>query len=203
MSILNSVAAAATALAITVGGAEAAETIAFLRHGEKPAAGLGQINCQGLNRALKLPAALAGLFPEPSFGKPAAIFAPNPSEREEDHGEMYNYVRPLVTISPTAVGLGMPINTQYAWDDVKGLNKELMKDAYRDGLILVAWEHRMADKAIRKLIDDFGGDPEVVPKWERTDFDSVYVVTIDHAANRATFEKKAQGLNGQPEACPH
>jgi hypothetical protein len=31
------------------------ETIIFIRHGEKPLSGLGQITCQGLNRALALP----------------------------------------------------------------------------------------------------------------------------------------------------
>ncbi len=32
------------------------ETLVFVRHGEKPAQGYGQLNCQGLNRALALPA---------------------------------------------------------------------------------------------------------------------------------------------------
>ena len=36
----------------------AAETIVFVRHGEKPEAGLGQLNCQGLNRALALPSVI-------------------------------------------------------------------------------------------------------------------------------------------------
>ena len=31
------------------------ETIVFMRHGEKPPEGLGQLDCQGLNRALALP----------------------------------------------------------------------------------------------------------------------------------------------------
>ena len=182
--------------------AQATETIAFLRHGEKPPAGLGQINCQGLNRALKLPGALAALFPQPAFAKPAAIFVPNPSVREEDHGVMYDYVRPLATIAPTAVELEMPINTQFAYDDVDGLTEELDKGDYRDALVLVAWEHRMADKAVRKLIKDHGGDPDAVPKWDRDDFDSVYVVTIDRTRGSATFSKKSQGLNGQLHACP-
>jgi hypothetical protein len=51
----------------------AAETIVFVRHGEKPEGGLGQLSCQGLNRALALPSVIAD-----SFGRPEAIFAPNP-----------------------------------------------------------------------------------------------------------------------------
>ncbi len=52
------------------------ETIVFVRHGEKPAAGLGQLDCQGLNRALALPPVIA------AFGKVDAIFAPNPSQQK-------------------------------------------------------------------------------------------------------------------------
>jgi hypothetical protein len=29
------------------------KTIVFVRHGEKPQGGFGQLNCQGLNRALR------------------------------------------------------------------------------------------------------------------------------------------------------
>jgi hypothetical protein len=194
--------ALALAAALASGAAQASETIAFLRHGEKPEAGLGQLDCQGLNRALKLPAALAALFPASTFGKPAAIFAPNPSVRERDHDVRYDYVRALATIEPTAVALGMPINTQRGFDEVAGLTKDLEAADYRDGLVIVAWEHRMADEAVRKLLKDYGGDPDVVPKWKRDDFDSVYVVTIDRDKRRATFERKAEGLNGQPDSCP-
>jgi hypothetical protein len=49
------------------------QTLVFLRHGEKPGEGLGQLNCQGLNRALDL----ATLLPE-RFGKADYVFAANP-----------------------------------------------------------------------------------------------------------------------------
>ena len=69
------------------GAAQAApttETIVMVRHGEKPEQGLGQLNCRGLNRALKLPAVI-----EAEFGKPDFIFAPNPAELKEDKGAHY------------------------------------------------------------------------------------------------------------------
>ena len=34
--------------------ADGTQTLVFLRHAEKPAGGLGQLNCQGLNRAIDL-----------------------------------------------------------------------------------------------------------------------------------------------------
>jgi len=64
--------------------AQTTETIIMVRHGEKPEQGLGQLNCRGLNRALKLPAVI-----EAEFGKPDVIFAPNPAELKEDKGAHY------------------------------------------------------------------------------------------------------------------
>ena len=49
----------------------------FIRHGEKPANDDGQLTCQGLNRALALPAVLTA-----KFGKPDFIFAPLTTRRK-------------------------------------------------------------------------------------------------------------------------
>ena len=78
------------------------QTLVFLRHGEKPDGGLGQLNCQGLNRAIDL----ATLLPE-KFGKANYVFAANPTRNVEE-GEFdnsYSYIRPLMTISPSAICL--------------------------------------------------------------------------------------------------
>ena len=74
---------------ITVRSENAVETVVFIRHGEKPDKGLGQLNCQGLNRALALPPVIAKLF-----GRPDVIFAPSPSAVKMDDGVPYAYVRP-------------------------------------------------------------------------------------------------------------
>ena len=41
---------------------DATQTLVFIRHGEKPDEGLGQLSCQGLNRALALPPVIAKVF---------------------------------------------------------------------------------------------------------------------------------------------
>ena len=56
---------------------QAVETIVFIRHGEKPEGGFGQLNCQGLNRALALAPIIAK-----SFGRPDAIFARERGRRQ-------------------------------------------------------------------------------------------------------------------------
>jgi hypothetical protein len=84
------------------------ETIVIIRHAEKPADDLGQLNCQGLNRALALPTVI-----QKKFGRPNVIFAPNPSEQVTEDGEKYDYVRPLATIEPTAISFGLPVHAQH------------------------------------------------------------------------------------------
>lgn len=175
------------------------ETIVFVRHAEKPEQGLGQLSCQGLNRAMKLPASL-----RTQFGKPDALFAPNPGIRKNDKGVSYNYIRPLATIEPTAIQAGMPVNTDLGFKDSDGLVKALVAPQYANATVFVAWEHYFAMQASRALMSQFGGDPKVVPKWQNPDFDSIYVVHLHTNADgsrKATFELKHEGLNNQPENC--
>ena len=186
-----------------VSAASAAETstrtIVFLRHGEKPEAGLGQLSCQGLNRALALPPVLTRLF-----GHPSAIFAPDPSKRKEDSGASYDYVRPLATIEPTAIALGLPVDTSFGYEDIDGLKAALEKPDYAGKLIFVAWEHKQIVDLVRQLMSENGGDAKAVPKWHGKDFDSLYVLHLggDGTKPSASFEKLTEGLDGQPETCP-
>ena len=95
------------------------ETIVVLRHGEKAPGGLGQLSCKGLNRALALPKLLIE-----RFGRANAVFAPNPSVEVREGAltrQEYSYVRPLATIEPTAIELGLPVNTQIGFPDIAGL----------------------------------------------------------------------------------
>ena len=175
------------------------ETIVLIRHGEKPAAGLGQLNCQGLNRALALPPVLLK-----AFGKPAAIFAPNPAEQKTDNGTLYNYIRPLATIEPTAIAFGMPVHSDIGQSNIEALRRQLDQPIYHDAYILVAWEHWQIVQLARALMKQHGGDPSTVPEWKSSDFDSIYVVTIhrSEAATTAGFESRHEGLDGQPTNCP-
>ena len=196
---------AAAAIAMALSSADcvradaATETIVILRHGEKPLGGYGQITCQGLNRAMALPRVLGKLF-----GKPDAIFAPNPSKMVDDPAGRFDYVRPLATIEPTAVAFGRPVIADLGFDDVSGLAARLRLPTYRHALVFVAWEHIKAEALARTLLSGEGADATVVPRWGRPDFDSLYVVKITEAAGvrRATFTLMREGLDGLPSTCP-
>jgi hypothetical protein len=161
------------------------ETIVMVRHGEKPAGGLGQLNCRGLNRSLALPSVLIG-----RYGKPDFIYAPNPSVKVDERNSQpaYSYVRPLATIEPTAIRLGMPVNTQTGYDQINALEQELLQPAYAHALIFVAWEHIKLNEFAEQMLQTYGVGPMQLPKWTNDDYETIYV-----------FHVVRSGKNGTPQ----
>jgi hypothetical protein len=147
------------------------ETIVMIRHGEKPPAGLGQLTCRGLNRALALPALLIA-----RYGKPDAIYAPNPADeiQERNKGPHYSYVRPLATIEPTAIRLGMPVNTQIGYDQIGQLQQALLQPAYAHSLIFVAWEHDNLHRFAQQILRAHGDGASLLPPWHGWDYGTIY-----------------------------
>ena len=179
----------------------AQETIVAIRHGEKPANGLGQLTCKGLNRALALPRVLV-----PRFGKPDAIYAPDPAEQVNDRStKQYSYVRPLVTIEPTAIALGMPVNAQIGYTHIAELQSELTAPANAKALIFVAWEHEKLNEFAEQMLRKYGRDPSVVPDWPNDDYDRIYVFKIAQKQGQPelTFSVEHEDLNGSlSDTCP-
>jgi hypothetical protein len=174
------------------------ETLVCIRHGEKPPGGLGQLSCRGLNRALALPAVLLKKYGQPDF-----IFAPAPTPKV-DGKITYNYVRPLMTIEPTAIRCGLPVNTEFGFREIAKLESELAKDKYRTAVVFIAWEHAVLDDFAKDLLKSNGGDPAKVPAWPSKDFDSIFLFKITrsngHASISFTLEK--EGLNNLSNTCP-
>lgn len=182
-----------------LGGLARAETevqkLVFVRHGERPPGGHGQIMEQGLLRALALPDVLIG-----KFGKPNYIFAPSPlaKVKELDTGLHYYYLRPLATIEPTAIRCGLPVNVSIGYTDIGALRRELGKPKYWDSTVFIAWEHLEICKIVRDFLKKYGGNPNEVPTWSNTDYDSIYVLTITRQNGKAAsiaFVREHEGLN--------
>jgi hypothetical protein len=179
------------------------ETIVLVRHGEKPPGGLGQLTCKGLNRSLALPALLIG-----RYGKPDFIYAPNPSVQVNDRSSNnYSYVRPLATIEPTAIRLGMPVNTQIGFLQIDDLQKELLQPAYAHSLIFVAWEHEKLYAFAKQMLQSYGTGPVQVPDWPNSDYETIYVFHIARSgkdgAVRATLDIQTEDLGKTlKDTCP-
>ncbi|AJO77874.1 hypothetical protein [Pseudomonas sp. MRSN 12121] len=178
------------------------QTLVFLRHAEKPAGGLGQLNCQGLNRAIDL----ASLLPE-RFGKANYVFAANPTRNVEE-GEFdnsYSYIRPLMTISPSAIKLGLPVNIEFSANDTSQLAEELLHDRYHNSTIYTAWSHGYLPDLINKVARKAVGEKRpITDDWASNDFDSLYVLTLTWHNGKATLDSRSykQGLDNGEESCP-
>jgi hypothetical protein len=177
--------------------AHADSVIIIVRHGEKPVQGLGQLTCQGLNRSLALAPLLLS-----RYGKPVAIYAPNPALPKKDNGIPYAYVRPLATIEPLAIRVGLAVNVEWGVTDIGPLAAQIL--ALPRGTHIVAWEHHWGESLARRLLSQLGGNPKEVPRWDDADFDSVFVIRASEGANgsrRVTFSHEQEGLNGLSENC--
>jgi len=178
------------------------QTLVFLRHGEKPDGGLGQLNCQGLNRAIDL----STLLPE-KFGKADYVFAANPTRNVEE-GEFdnsYSYIRPLMTISPSAIKLGLPVNINFSANDTSELADELLHDKYHNSVIYTAWSHGYLPELINKVAGDATGKKTTITEdWESSDYDSLYVLTLTWHNGKASLQSHVykQGLDNGAETCP-
>jgi len=177
------------------------QTLVCIRHGEKPTGGLGQLTCRGLNRALALPKVLLE-----KYGTPRFIFAPNPTQKVDSKNGSpdYYYVRPLATIEPTAIRCGLPVNTQFGFREIKGLESELQKTNYQGATIFIAWEHGQLDDFVKNLLKDSGGNPARVPAWPDNDYDTIFLVKITHsgAGESVAFTIDHEDLNNLSDVCP-
>ncbi|RCL28361.1 histidine phosphatase family protein [Pseudomonas sp. AFG_SD02_1510_Pfu_092] len=182
--------------------ADGTQTLVFLRHAEKPGEGLGQLNCQGLNRALDL----ATVLPE-RFGKADYVFAANPSRHVEEGSkdESYSYIRPLMTISPSAIRLGLPVNIDYGANDTEALADELLRDKYRNATVYTAWSHGYLPELINTVAGKALGEERVITEdWSGDDFDTLYVLTLTWHDGKASLLSRnvRQGLNDGARSCP-
>lgn len=182
--------------------ADGTQTLVFLRHAEKPEGGLGQLNCQGLNRAIDL----STLLPE-KFGKADYVFAANPTRNVEE-GELdnsYSYIRPLMTISPAAIKLGLPVNIEFSANDTSDLARELLDEKYHNSTIYTAWSHGYLPELINKVAGNAVGERQkITDDWAGDDFDSLYVLTLKWQNGKASLQSHIykQGLDNGKDTCP-
>jgi len=188
-------------LLLSISCAQAQEKIVAIRHAEKPPTSLGQLSCKGLNRALALPKVLI-----PRYGKPDRIYAPDPGTRIGRLGNLsYSYVRPLITIEPTAIQLELPVNALIGFKNIGQLRKELLAPENANSVIYVVWEHVYLNQFAKRLLEAYGKDPSVVPDWPNDEYDRIYVFRIKDVGSRKDlmFSVEPQGLTGSlSDKCP-
>jgi hypothetical protein len=118
--------------------------------------------------------------------------------------DLYFYVRPVATIEPTAIRCGLPVNTQFGFKEIKALESELGKPAYKNATVFIAWEHVLLDDFAKDVVKAHGGDPTQVPPWPHNDFDTIFVIKIIRTEGRESvaFTIDHENLNNLSDTCP-
>jgi len=153
--------------------------LVFIRHAEKSEEG-DNLNCQGLNRSMQLPAVLFK-----KFGKPNNIYVP-----ALGLGDVTKHARMLQTITPFVAKYGLTVNSEYDEDDYKKIGKALLNE---NGTIIIVWEH----KNIPPILAYLGVNGYL--NWPDNDFDSIWIVTF--TKGHAVMTRDKEHLNPAP-GCP-
>lgn len=153
--------------------------LVFIRHAEKSADG-DNLNCQGLNRSMQLPAVLFK-----KFGRPSNIYVP-----ALQLGDVTKHARMLQTITPFVAKYTLTINSEYDEKDYKKISKALLDE---NGTIIIVWEH----KNIPAILAHLGVNANL--SWPDNDFDSIWIVTF--TKGRAILSRDKEHLN-PAQGCP-
>lgn len=130
--------------------------VVIIRHGEKPDNG-NNLSCQGLNRALALPAVL-----DTVTGKPDHTYVPTIKVGKKTSSD-----RMFQTVTPFAIRQNLQINSNYEETDSTGAAKDVLK---KQGMVLMVWEHSNIPPLARAL-----GVPGNL-SWSGKDFDSIWII---------------------------
>lgn len=173
-------------------------TIVIIRHAEKPRQGLGQLSCRGLNRSLAITPLLLK-----RYGQPLVIYAPNPAIKKTDYGVAYAYIRPLATIEPLAIAVGMPVTLDFGMTDIEHLAQMILSK--QNGTQIIAWEHHWGEALARELLSRLGQNPAAVPVWNDEDFDGIFVIRTGNDKNgneQIAFSRETENLSNISDQCP-
>jgi len=146
--------------------------IVIIRHGEKPPIG-DNLSCQGLNRAMQLPAIITTKFGVPDF-----VYVPALLQGKRTYGS-----RMFQTVIPLVAKYNLKVNTSHETQDYPTIAADLKK---KTGTILVVWEH----KAIPYIVQALGIDEKQT--WDSNDFDTILIITFVNG--KAILTKDKEGL---------
>jgi hypothetical protein len=154
--------------------------VVVFRHAEKPKKG-DNLNCQGLNRSLALPAMLYG-----RFGIPGATYVPSMAVGDNTlHSRMFQ------TMIPFAAKYNLQLTSKFSEDETEALASAVLQ---RNGVVMIIWEHKRIPDIVRAL-----GVRDADLQWPDDDYDSLWVIGFKNGV--AHLERSTEGLR-PAEACP-
>jgi hypothetical protein len=93
--------------------------------------------------------------------------------------------------------VSLPVNTEFGFREIKGLQSELETSKYWNATVFVAWEHGFLDKFVKNLVKADGGNPAQVPSWPENDYVTIFLIKITHSGGHESvaFTIDHEGLN--------
>jgi hypothetical protein len=149
--------------------------VVIIRHGEKPSRG-NNLCPKGLNRALQLPDVLYKVA-----GIPNHTYIPKVKTGANTSG-----MRMLQTITPFAVKYNLTLNSTYKDSEPVPAATEIKN---KSGVVLVVWDHTNIPAMARAL------GAKGVPKWHKTDFDSIWIVEFTKGAAQPSFSIQSENIH--------
>jgi hypothetical protein len=181
------------------------ETVYIVRHAEAHPQGYWSDNNYvgaGQWRALDLPGALFGkMAPEEVWSVDPATFSLG---TVSDSGEHYwSSVAPALTVAPYAIANGLPFHLASSLDLTSpGLPQASSDFFFTQGALsghklLAGWTYTQIPQMITALVASYfpnGGAP-AIPTWSPTDYDSIWIVTLDPSGNLSLDFSQCEGID--------
>lgn len=151
-------------------GEEKFETVVIVADAE-PAKADNQLSCTGLNRALLLPKALYS-----RYSKIDLFLLPGGTKQSP-----FNYLKPLMTIEPTIIGLGglfIPVG-----QDFNHINQILDYPTVINEVAVITWPIQDMTNLAKSIYQHRGGNPNEIPI--ATDRNVIYEISFKQSDLKA------------------
>ena len=171
-----------------------AKKIMVIRHAEKPVGPYQGVDTDGnidpeslITKGWQRAGALTVLF-DPFRGTlqsnalsiPQFLYASPPGSESKSK-------RPVQTITPLSVRIGLSINEGYGKSDYKKMADNAMSES---GIVLIAWQHQ----DIPHIANHILGNHSAPQTWPGDRFDLVWVFDLDTSENGYTLTQVPQNL---------
>jgi hypothetical protein len=190
------------------------QTLYIVRHAEAHPQGYWSDNNYvgaGQWRALDLPNALLGkMAPDQVWSADPSTFSVGTVSESGEH--YWSTMAPALTVAPYAIANGLPFHVASGLDlSSSSLPQETSAffftgGAFSNQKLLLGWMYAQSSQLISALLASYypdGGAP-AAPVWSPTDYDSIWIVTLDASGNLSLDFSQCEGIDSSslPVAAP-
>ncbi|MGA3262522.1 MAG: hypothetical protein ABSC47_00585 [Terracidiphilus sp.] len=195
--------------AVLPAGANTNETLYFVRHAEAHPLGEWSDNGYvgaGQWRALDLPNALLGkISPSQVWSGDISQFTQGTMTTSGE--DLWSGIAPALTVEPYAIANDLPYNLVSSFELSDTNAAQLISNFFFTGgrfsnqKVLIGWSYQQIQPTVQALVSSYYPNPPIplpisltVPTWSKTDYDSLWTLTLDGAGNLMADFTKCEGI---------